>query len=228
MPPVTLYGPAGLREYVESSLRCSFTHLGHEVNIEVVRPGEIYRDEEYEVVAAPLKHRIESYGYAVIEKEQTGRFKAEKAREMGIPPGPLYGRLKSGEQIELPDGRIINGLDLVGPPRPGRKFAYCSDTIFTPAAVELARNSDLLIHEATYTQEDEDLAVRGMHSTSVMAARVAKEAGVKTLILTHFSPRYEAEDGTGLSTLLQEARAIFPDSLMAEDFWSYDITRASM
>jgi ribonuclease Z len=149
----------------------------------------------------------------------------EKARELGIPPGPLYGRLKKGETITLPDGREISGKDLVGPPRPGRKISYCSDTIYTPASIELSRGADVLIHEATYTEADEDLAVRGMHSTSVMAAQVAKAAGVHTLIVTHFSPRYEAEDGVGMGVLLSEAQSIFPNTFMAEDFWSYEVTR---
>jgi ribonuclease Z len=152
----------------------------------------------------------------------------EKAQELGLTPGPLYGRLKKGETVTLPDGRKVDGRNLVGPARPGRKIVYCSDTIFTPASIELARDADVLIHEATYTRSDEDLAVRGIHSTSTMAAQVAQAAGVKTLIITHFSPRYEAGEGEGLVQLLDEARAIFPNTLMAEDFWSHEVTRSVM
>jgi len=225
IPAVTLYGPLGLKEYVESTLHYSYTHLGHDIEMQTVKPGTIFEDEEFIVSCLPLKHRVESYGFAITEREQTGRFLIEKARELGITPGPLYGKLKNGEMVTLPDGRIIDGKELVGPPRKGRKIVYCSDTIFCPNAIELARGADVLIHEATYTAGDEELAVRGQHSTSIMAAQVAREADVKTLIITHFSPRYEADEGNGLNLMLQEARSIFPNTFMAEDFWSYEVIR---
>jgi ribonuclease Z len=223
---VTLYGPPALEDYVRCTLETSSTNLGYPLSfVPVTTPGQIYEDENLRVVCAPLKHRIKAWGYAVIEKDQPGHFQAEKAKALGLPPGPLYGRLKNGETITLPDGRIINGAGLVGPTRAGRKVVYCSDTIYTPNAVELARNADVLIHEATYMQEDVDLAERGLHSTATMAARVAKEANVKTLILTHFSPRYEAEGGNRLNEMLAEAQAIFPNTLLAHDLWSYEVKR---
>jgi ribonuclease Z len=225
IPAVTLYGPTGLKEYVESTLHYSYTHLGHDIEVQTVKPGIIFEDEEFIVSCLPLKHRVESYGFTITEREQTGRFLVEKARELGITPGPLYGKLKNGELVTLPDGRLIDGKELVGPPRRGRKIVYCSDTIYCQNAIELARGADVLIHEATYTATDEELAVRGQHSTALMAAKVAREAGVKTLIITHFSPRYEADEGNGLNVMLQEARSIFPDTFMAEDFWSYEVIR---
>ena len=225
LSPVTLYGPPGLQEYLNCCLQISQTHLSFEVIVKEVKAGLVYLDNEVEVKCLPLKHRIECYGYVVAENEQPGRFQVEKAREIGIPPGPLYGRLKRGESITLPDNTTVDGRDLVGPPRPGRKIAYCSDTMFFSNSIELARGADVLIHEATYVQADEDLAIRGMHSTAVMAAQIAKEAEVNTLILTHFSPRYESEDGSGLNNMLQEARAIFPNTLLAGDFWGHEVAR---
>jgi len=223
--PVTLYGPPGLPEFVRCNLELSQTHLAYPVYVETVGTNQIYEDADLRVVCAPLKHRIKAWGYAVIEKDQPGHFQAEKAKALGIPPGPLYGKLKNGETITLADGRIIDGAELIGPSRPGRKVVYCSDTIYTPNAVELARNADVLIHESTYLHEDLALAERGMHSTAAMAAQVALQAGVKTLILTHFSPRYEAEGGSRLHDLLAEAQAIFPNTFVAHDFWSYEIPR---
>jgi ribonuclease Z len=223
--PVTLYGPTGLADYVQAVIETTRTNLAFPVQVETVAPGQIYEDENLRVVCGPLKHRLKAFGYAVIEKDQPGHFQAEQAKALGIPPGPLYGRLKMGETITLEDGRIINGAELVGPTRPGRKVVYCSDTIYTPNSVELARNADVLIHESTYLQEDLDLAERAQHSTATMAAQVAKQAGVKTLILTHFSPRYEAEGGSRLDKMLAEAQAIFPNTLLAYDFWSYEIPR---
>lgn len=221
--PVTLYGPAGLGEYIRVSLEISQSHLGYPIHVEVIKPGLVYEDDHFQVVCAPVRHRIEAYGYAVLEKTQPGQFDVERARALGIPPGPLYGRLKNGETVELPDGRKFDGRDLVGPPRPGRKIVHCGDTIYTPASVELARDADVLIHEATYLQAEAAQAQRGMHSTAVTAAQVAQRANVKMLILTHFSARYEA--GPQLAELLAEARAIFPNTVLAHDFYSYEAPR---
>ena len=221
--PVTLYGPAGLAEYLRVSLEISQTHLGYPVHVEVVRPGLVYEDAQFQVVCAPVRHRIETYGYAVQEKTQAGQFDVEQARVLGVPPGPLYGRLKAGEIITLSDGRMIDGRELVGPPRPGRRIVHCGDTVYTPSAVELARDADVLIHEATYVQAELAQAQRGMHSTAATAAQVAQRAGAKLLILTHFSARYES--GPQLAELLAEARAIFPHTILAHDFYSYEAPR---
>jgi ribonuclease Z len=221
--PVTLYGPAGLEEYVRVSLDISQSHPGYPILCEVVRPGVVYEDEAFQVVCAPMRHRVEAYGYAVLERAQPGQFDAAAAQALVIPPGPLYGRLKSGETLTLPDGRVVHGADLIGPPRPGRKIVHCGDTIYTPAAVELAKGADVLIHEATYLQADLAQAQRGLHSTATMAAQTAQRADVGLLILTHFSARYEA--GSGLAHLLAEARAIFPNTVLAYDFFTYEAPR---
>jgi ribonuclease Z len=220
-----LYGPAGLAEYLQCTLDASQTRLAYPIKTQVARGRLVYEDETVRVECAPLVHRAPAFGYAIVETEQAGRFDAEKAQALGIPAGPLYGRLKQGERVTLPDGRTIDGADLVGPPRPGRKLVYCGDTAYTPNAVTLARDADVLIHEATYLEEDRALAARAQHSTALSAARVAREAGVGLLILTHFSPRYEA--GGRLGELLAEARSIFPNTLLADDFFSYDIPRKS-
>jgi ribonuclease Z len=223
--PVTLYGPSGLREYLRGVLDITQTRLGYPIQIEQIRTGVVYEDARVRVVCAPMRHRIEAYGYAIEEKEQPGHFDVRRAQALGIPAGPLYGRLKNGESILLADGRTFLGADFVGPPQPGRKVAFTGDTSFTENAVELARHADLLIHESTYLQEDLELAQRSMHSTSMMAANVAVQAGVKTLILTHFSTRYDSESASRMGDLLAEARAIFPNTFLAYDFWSYEIPR---
>ncbi len=223
--PVTLYGPPGLAEYARCAIEVSQTHLGYPLSVETVAPGAVYQDEDLRVVCAPVAHGVASFGYAVQEKEQPGRFAVDRARALGIPEGPLYARLKSGETITLADGRTIRGAELVGPPRPGRKVVYCGDTTYTRSAVELARGADVLIHEATYLHEDEALARRARHATAVMAAEVAREAGVRVLLLTHFSPRYESDGGSRMGDLLAEARAVFPGTLLARDLWSYEVPR---
>lgn len=223
--PVTIYGPSGLAEYLRATLDISRTRLGYAITVERVSPGVVFEDSYATVVCAPMRHGVESYGYAVIEKDHPGHFDVDRARSLGIPSGPLYGRLKAGETITLEDGRLVSGADLTGPPIKGRKLVFCGDTAFHQGAVELASGADMLIHEATYMGVDSHLAERANHSTSVSAAEVARLANVSKLVLTHFSLRYESEGNPSLEDLLAEARAIFPNTSLAYDFLSVDVTR---
>ena len=225
--PVTLYGPAGLAEYIRATLEISRTRLGYPISVERVTPGTIFEDESTRVVCAPMRHGIESFGYAVIEKDQPGHFDPIKAKDLGIPSGPLYGRLKAGETLQLEDGRTVNGADFTGPPIQGRKVVFCGDTTFHQGAVELSTDADLLIHEATYVSADVQLADRANHSTAAMAAEVARQAGVNRLLLTHFSLRYESEGNPSLEDLAAEARAIFPNTGLAHDFLIVEVPRRS-
>jgi len=222
---IDVYGPPGLNDYLKACQRYSFTHFSYPLRVHTVEPGIVYEDDEYIVKCGLLKHRITAFGYRVEEKDRPGRFDVEKAQELGIPSGPIYGKLKRGEQVTLPDGRVINGADLCGPNQTGRKLVYCTDTVFCEGAVELSQDADLLIHEATFAHQDAELAFQRLHSTSTMAAQVALEAGAKHLIMTHFSPRYAPGNDIQLNDLLQEAKAIFPNTTMAYDFLAYDVPR---
>lgn len=222
---IDIYGPPGLNEYLQGCQRYSYTHFSYPIRVHTIRPGVIYEDGEFSVIAGPLKHRVTAFGYRVVEKDRPGRFNVEKAAELGIPSGPIYGKLKRGEQVTLPDGRQINGADLCGATEVGRKIAYCTDTVYCDGAVELAQDADVLIHEATFSHQDAQLAFERLHSTSTMAAQAALGAGVKQLIMTHFSPRYAPGNDIQLDDLLQEARAIFPNTRMAYDFLSYEVPR---
>ena len=224
---VTIYAPRGISDFLKATLDISGSQLKYSLDIKVVTEGKIYEDSHFEVYAAPLKHRMPCFGFAIIEKEQAGIFDVEQAKALGIPPGPVYGLLKSGATVTLDDGRVIDGTALVGTPRKGRKVTICGDTIFTPNAVELARDSDLLVHEATHLQEDLALAERAFHSTATMAAETARQANAARLILTHFSARYEGEQGR-LDELLAEARAIFPNTDLARDFLTVDVPLSSV
>lgn len=224
--PVTLHGPAGLAEFVRAALGASRTRLAYPLHVETITAaGIVHEDETARVACAPVPHGVESYAYAVTERDQPGRFDVEKARSLGIPAGPLYGRLKNGEMTGLPDGRSIAGTELVGPPRPGRRVVFSGDTPFSENVTALAQNADVLVHEATYLGSDAELAARARHSTAAGAAQTARRAGVKTLILTHFSPRYESDAPPGMGDLLAEARAIFPNTLLAHDLWSHEVPR---
>ncbi|HEY9643415.1 MAG TPA: ribonuclease Z [Coleofasciculaceae cyanobacterium] len=222
---IDIYGPPKLEEYLKACGRYSQTYFQYPVKIHTVQPGVIFEDEEYTVSCAPLTHRVPAFGYRIAEKDKPGRFDVEQANALGIPSGPLYGKLKRGEAITLPDGRVIQGADLCGETQIGRKFVYCTDTIYCDSAVALAQDADVLIHEATFAHQDAELAYQRLHSTSTMAAQTALVAQAKQLIMTHFSPRYAPGNAIGLDDLLAEAQAIFPNTLMAYDFLTYEIPR---
>lgn len=222
---IDLYGPPDLKAYLRACEKYSQMHLSRRISVSRVQPGVVYEDGEYAVSCLQLKHRVPAFGYRIEEKDRPGRFQIDKAKALGIPPGPVYGKLKEGESITLEDGRKIKGKDLCDPPEPGRKVVYCTDTVFCEAAVELAQDADVLIHEATFAHQDAQLAFDRLHSTSTMAAQVALAAGVKQLILTHFSPRYAPGNTITLDNLLAEAKSIFPKTIMARDFLSYEVPR---
>ena len=223
--PIDLYGPADLSGYLKACQRYSQTRFSFPVKVHTVEPGKIFEDDEFTVHCQLLEHRVPAYGYAVTEKDRPGRFDIEKARSLEIPAGPVYGRLKRGETVTLPDGRTIDGQTLCAPPEPGRKWVYCTDTVFCERSIELAQDADVLIHEATFAHADSQLAFERLHSTTTMAAQVALAAQVKTLIITHFSPRYAPGNAIDFHDLLNEARMIFPNTEMAKDFWSYEVPR---
>ncbi|HST52518.1 MAG TPA: ribonuclease Z [Pyrinomonadaceae bacterium] len=222
---ITLYGPRGLAEYVGDASRRTQLHTSYPLEVKTVEAGKVFEDDEYTINCAPLKHRLTAFGFRVTEKDRAGHFDVEKARELGIPFGPLYGKLKRGERITLPDARTFDGADFCGPTERGRTVVYCTDTTYCASAVELARDADLLIHEATFADADEALAIRSTHSTARMAARVASEAGARRLVLTHISPRYFPGNETGPQELLNEARALFPAAELAHDFLNIDVRR---
>lgn len=222
---IDIYGPAGLSDYLQACVRYSQTHFSYPVKVHTIQPGMIFEDEEYQVVCGYLKHRVTAFGYRIIEKDKPGRFDVEKAKKLGIPPGPIYAQLKQGQTVTLADGRTIRGTELCGVPQIGRKFVYCTDTVFCEGAVELAQDADVLVHEATFSHHDAEMAFQRLHSTSTMAAQVALAAGAKQLMMTHFSPRYAPGNSIILDDLLTEARAIFPNTNMAYDFLTHEIPR---
>ncbi|NJK60479.1 MAG: ribonuclease Z [Oscillatoriales cyanobacterium SM2_1_8] len=218
-----VYGPNGLKPYLDACLRFSETRLAYPLRVRVAEPGVVFEDDEFIVTCAPLKHRVTAFGYRLAQKDRPGHFDAAQALALGIPSGPLYGKLKRGETLTLPDGRQIDGRRLCGAPRPGLKAVYCTDTIYCESAVELAQEADVLIHEATFAHSDAEMAYQRLHSTSTMAAQVALAAKVRQLILTHFSPRYAPGNPLQLADLLAEAQCIFPHTVLAHDFFTYTL-----
>ncbi len=225
---IDLYGPDPLEGFLSGSLRGSSTRIGYPLQVHRSRPAAesgavLFEDEDLRVRCTPLIHRVPAYAYRVDQKPLAGRFDIAKAQELGIPPGPIYAQLKRGETVELDDGRVIDGRELCGPDRDGVSIVYCTDTVFSEAAVELARGADLLIHESTFAHEEADMAFQKQHSTSTMAAQTAAEAGVGQLVLTHLSPRYAPGNAVTADDLLAEAQAIFPNTVLAKDFMRLDV-----
>ncbi|MCB9831244.1 MAG: ribonuclease Z [Planctomycetes bacterium] len=217
-------GPAGIGRFVDFiqnfprrfslpfELTCRELPTGFE--------GVVLETDELRIVSAPLDHRLPTQGYRLEEKPRPGSFDAARADELGIPFGPERGRLIRGETITLADGRVIEPADLVGPPRPGRSFAYCTDTRLCLGAKRLAQDVDLLLHEATYGEEFWQLAEERRHSTIRQAAVLARAAGARTFVATHFSTRYDREK---IKELEDEARAVLPDAILATDLMTIEI-----
>jgi ribonuclease Z len=223
---IDIYGPRPLKDYLQSVTNLSRTHLAYPVQLHSAKPGLLFEDAEFTVHCGPLEHRVPAFGYRIQEKDRPGRFNLEKAQALGIPPGPIYKELKAGKTVTLDDGRQIDGGTFSGDPQVGRSVVYCTDTIFCEEAIKLAQGADLLIHEATFSHQDAEMAFQRLHSTSTMAAQVALAAGVRQLILTHFSPRYAPGNSQTLSDLLEEAQAIFPNTVLASDFMTVAVPRA--
>ena len=217
--PVTLYGPRGAQRILGAAIALGIERNKFPVEINEVKPGDRLRREQYDIVVFETEHRPDTVGFALAEHTRLGRFNPERARELGIPEGPLWGRLHKGETIVLEDGRSVAPADLVGAPRRGRTLVYSGDTRPSLAVVEAARGADLLIHEATFGSDELERAKETGHSTAAEAARVAVEAGVRRLVLTHISPRYTRD----APELLAEARAIFPETVVARDGLTVDV-----
>ena len=220
---IDIYGPSNLKNFIYSALKNSYCKISFplkffEVENSAQTNTNLFEDELMEVKCASLKHRLPAFGYRVNEKDKPGQFNLEKAKKLNIPEGPIYGRLHSGQRVKLEDGRILNGSDFCGEPRKGESFVYCTDTIFSKRAVELSKNVDLLVHESTFSDKDEEMAFEKLHSTTIMAAKTALLSNAKKLVLTHISPRYTPKSLVKPIDLLNEAKQIFPNTYLAKDF----------
>ena len=210
--PMHLYGPEGARAILHEAVHLGVERVPFEIVIHELQPGQVIDRGEYDVVPFAAKHGIRALGYALIEHERLGRFHPDTARALGVPEGPLFGKLHRGESIEVA-GRTISPEDVVGPSRAGRRIVYTGDTRPCKETIEISVQADLLIHDATFGEEEAERAGITGHSTAREAADVAKRAGAARLILTHLSSRY-ADDPRILE---REARFVFRDSVAAHD-----------
>ncbi len=225
---IEIYGPSELKSFIISALKSSYCKLSFPLRFIEVEDYAylnkiLFENDKLKVHCACLKHRLPAYGYRVSEKDKPGVFDIKKAEDSNIPPGPIYSELQTGKTVKLEDGRSFNGQDFCGPPRKGESFVYCTDTIFSESAVNLSKNADLLVHESTFSKEDEKMAYEKLHSTTIMAAKTALLSNAKKLIITHLSPRYTQKSPIKPSDLLKEAQKIFPNTYLAKDFLTAEI-----
>ncbi|WP_282935469.1 ribonuclease Z [Paenibacillus sp. RC67] len=226
--PFTIYGPKGTEAFIRTALDVSQAHLGYELEIKEYKVSEetvLFDDEQFTVSMAPLVHRIDSYGYRVVEKEQKGRLMVEKLKELGLASGPVMGKIKQGVDITLENGTHLKAADFIGPSYPGRIVTILGDTQPCEYSLKLARGADVLVHEATFAEQKKDLAVAYDHSTAMDAARTAQEAGADMLILTHISSRYQKDEA---ELLTEEAKQIHPNTFLARDHSCYEILRKKL
>src|SRR5947209_5782959 len=218
--PLMLWGPKGATRVLRRAEQFGFDRLGFPIEIVELEPNQPLRRSGYELVPFEVDHRgSASLGYALVEETRKGRFNPDLARELGIPEGPLWGQVHRGNAVTLPDGRVIEPSALVGPPRPGRRLVITGDTRPCAMTTEMSRNADLLVHEATFGDDEAERAVETGHSTAREAAIVARDAEVRRLALTHFSARYSH----AASELEREARQVFANVVAARDGTELDV-----
>lgn len=211
-----IYGPKGLHKIINAISSFGYFQINYNLNIHEIQDGTVIETEDYVVECAKVEHNIPSYAYSIREKKKP-LFLREKAEELGIPPGPLYGKLHNGEEVEF-EGRIIKPEQVLGEAKKGNKISYSGDTRPCEAMIRLARDSDILIHESTYEAEDYQRAVDNAHSTSVEAAEIAREANVNELVLTHISTRYTSD-----KNIKSEAQKVFKNTKVARDYMKIDL-----
>ncbi|MDB4899830.1 MAG: Ribonuclease [Gemmatimonadetes bacterium] len=218
--PLRLWGPRGGARMLKRAEEFGMDRLSFPIEIAELEPGERVARKDYAIVPYPVDHRgARALGYALVEDDRKGRFNPDLARGLGIPEGPLWGEIHRGRSITLGDGRVIEPSVLVGAARPGRKVVFTGDTRPCAATVEAARGADLLVHEATFGDEEGVRAVETGHSTAREAAAVAAEAEVGTLVLVHFSARYSRD----ASDLGKEARERFERTIVGKDGMEVDV-----
>jgi len=215
-----LWGPRGAARMLKRAEEFGMDRLSFPVDVVELEAGAAVTRTDYAIVPFDVDHRgSRSLGYALVEQDRKGRFNPDLARELGIPEGPLWGEIHRGRAVTLADGRVIEPSVLVGAPRPGRKLVLTGDTRPCPATVDAARGADILVHEATFGDEEAVRAVETGHSTAREAATVAAGAGVGMLVLVHFSARYSRD----ASDLGREAREVFERTVVGKDGMEIDV-----
>ena len=213
--PLHVYGPPKVRAYIEENLRVLDIYINYEIVIhETLDSGPLFAGDGYQVSAFRLRHSKPCLGYTLVEDDRPGVFFPDRAAALGVPRGPLWGRLQSGAAVTLANGRVVESAQVMGDQRPGRKFAFVTDTAVVPGLERFVADADLLICEGMFAQELRDSARDKKHLTARQAGAIARAAAVGRMGLIHYSPRYTERD---LKKLLREARAEFPGAFLTRD-----------
>lgn len=214
--PLYIYGPPRIAEYVETSRRVLDMYINYEIVVqEIEAPGVCHRGEGFSIRAFPLRHTKTCYGYALEEDPRPGAFYPERAEELGVPRGPLWSKLQSGLAVQTPEGRTVQPGEVLGQTRKSRKVSFVTDSLYFPELAQEVHGSDLFVCEGMFERALLSSAVEKKHMTAEQAAMLARDGGsIKKLALIHYSPRYNEHD---LKQLLEEARAVFPDTVLSKD-----------
>jgi ribonuclease Z len=214
--PLHIYGPPGISSITEASLSLGYFSLDFEIHSHEIKEGIIIDEEEYKIECAKTQHNVPNFSYAIYEKKKP-RFLKEKALELGIKPGPDFGKLHQGISVQVEE-KIITAEQVLGAERKGLKIVYSGDSRPCEAMVKLAKDADLLIHESTFEADYGDKAIETGHSTAAEAAQIAKDAQVKELILTHLSTRYRKSN-----SIKNAAKTIFQNTKVAHDLMTVEV-----
>lgn len=219
-----VYGPLGIKNFIENALKVSDTHVGYHLKYvefeDECLDKTIIDDDKFLVKVHRLDHRITSFGYRVEEKDHIGKLKVDKLRDLNIPPGSIYGQIKNGQDVELDNGTVLKSSDFIGQPQPGRTVSILGDSKSSNKLIPFVSESDILIHESTFNRNESKIARNYQHATNIQGANLAKNANVKTLLLNHISGRYL---GRQLSELEQDAQSVFPSTKLVKDFDTFQV-----
>ena len=218
--PLTIYGPPRLADYIDANRKILDMYINYDIVVKPVSEGVIVDEPEYTISAIRLEHTKPCWGYCLQEKLRPGAFHPDKAKELGVPMGPMWGILQKGGSVTLDDGRTVTPSMVMGQPRKGRKFCFVTDTLYLPKIADFVRDSDLLLCEGMYTGDLEETASEKKHMTAVQAATIARDGQVKKLGLLHYSPRYSNGE---LRHLAEDARKVFPDTVLTRDRMTFEI-----
>ncbi|MBQ3669980.1 MAG: ribonuclease Z [Treponema sp.] len=219
--PLYIYGPPKIAEYVESSRRVLDMYINYPVIVkEITAPCIVHEGEDFYIRAFPLQHTKTCIGYTLEEMNRPGEFNQERAEELKIPRGPLWGKLQKGESVQNVDGVLVKPEDVMGKERSGRKFSFVTDTQYIPTIAPEVRGSNLLICEGMFADDCEEQAKEKKHMTSRQAATIARDSESLRMAMIHYSPRYTDRD---LDVLLQQAREVYPNAELTHDRMIFDI-----
>jgi ribonuclease Z len=209
--PLTIYGPPGLKALL-TALKPLVGRTAFELRLVELEPNEELERDGYRLAAFNVRHRVQAYGYALVEEDRPGRFDEDAAARLGVAPGPDFGRLQRGQPVTSRNGAEVRPDEVLGQPRAGRKVVLSGDTAPCEMTSVVAHGADLLVHEATFGEEEAERARETGHTTARAAASLALEAAVTLLALTHLSPRHPA------GALRAEAREVFDNTIVPRDF----------